>query len=298
MIVGRPMFKGIYVPLVTPFFEGEIDWESLERIIEYYIKRGVDGLVPCGTTGESPTLSEKEHLDIIRFVVKKTAGRTKVIAGTGSNETKKAIEFTQEAEKAGADGALIVCPYYNKPTQEGIYVHYKKVAESTSLPIIVYNIPGRTGRNIEVKTLMRLAEIENIVGVKEASGDINQLMDTINLRPEGFSVLAGEDHLIFINCALGGDGAIAASAHVLPEKFKAMCEAAWQNRCTEAAKIHYRLLPLIRLFFAETNPCPVKTALYMMGLIRSDEVRLPLVPTSPELKEKIRQELIKLEVLS
>lgn len=292
------MFKGIYVPLVTPFLDGEIDWESLERLVDYYIEKGVDGLVPCGTTGESPTLSEKEHFEVIKFVIEKTGGRTRVIAGTGSNETVKAVEFTRKAEELGADGALVVCPYYNKPTQEGIYVHYKTIAESTSLPIIVYNIPGRTGRNIEVKTLMKLALIDNIVGVKEASGDINQLMDTIYMRPEGFSVLAGEDHLIFVNCALGGDGAIAASAHVLPEEFKRMCELAWNGKAKEAAKIHFRLLPLVRLFFTETNPSPVKTALKFMGLIKSDEVRLPLVPTSAELAEKIRNELINLGVAS
>lgn len=292
------MFKGIYVPLVTPFLDGEIDWESLERLVDYYIEKGVDGLVPCGTTGESPTLSEKEHFEVIKFVIEKTGGRTRVIAGTGSNETVKAVEFTRKAEELGADGALVVCPYYNKPTQEGIYVHYKTIAESTSLPIIVYNIPGRTGRNIEVKTLMKLALIDNIVGVKEASGDINQLMDTIYMRPEGFSVLAGEDHLIFVNCALGGDGAIAASAHVLPEEFKRMCELAWNGTAKEAAKIHFRLLPLVRLFFTETNPSPVKTALKFMGLIKSDEVRLPLVPTSAELAEKIRNELINLGVVS
>lgn len=292
------MFRGIFIPLVTPFYEGEIDWESLERLVEYYIEKGVDGLVPCGTTGESPTLSEEEHIEVIRFVVEKTAGRTKVIAGTGSNETKKAVEFTKEAERLGADGALVVCPYYNKPTQEGIYAHYKKVAESTALPIIVYNIPGRTGRNIEVKTLLRIAELENIVGVKEASGDINQLMDVIKQRPDGFSVLAGEDHLIYINCVLGGDGAIAASAHVLPEDFKKMCELAWKGNAQKAAKIHLKLLQLVRYFFTETNPSPVKTALKIMGLIRSDEVRLPLVPTTPELASKIREELQKLGVIS
>lgn len=292
------MFRGIFIPLVTPFYEGEIDWESLERLVEYYIEKGVDGLVPCGTTGESPTLSEEEHIEVIRFVVEKTAGRTKVIAGTGSNETKKAVEFTKEAERLGADGALVVCPYYNKPTQEGIYAHYKKVAESTALPIIVYNIPGRTGRNIEVKTLLRIAELENIVGVKEASGDINQLMDVIKQRPDGFSVLAGEDHLIYINCVLGGDGAIAASAHVLPEDFKKMCELAWKGNAQKAAKIHFKLLQLVRYFFTETNPSPVKTALKIMGLIRSDEVRLPLVPTTPELASKIREELQKLGVIS
>jgi 4-hydroxy-tetrahydrodipicolinate synthase len=291
------MFKGIYVPLVTPFYNGEIDWESLEKLIEYYIERSVDGLVPCGTTGESPTLSEKEHIEVIDFVVRKVNGRVPVIAGTGSNETAKAVEFTVQAEKLGADGALIVCPYYNKPTQEGILAHYRKIAESTSLPIIVYNIPGRTGRNIEVSTMMELAGIENIVGVKEASGDINQLMDVIRLRPDGFSVLAGEDHLIFVNCALGGDGAIAASAHVLPEKFREMCKLAWEGNSNRAAEIHFMLLPLIRLFFAETNPSPVKTALKILGLIRSDEVRLPLVQTSRALTEKIRNELEKLGVV-
>lgn len=291
------MFRGIYVPLITPFLNGEIDWESLDNLIEYYIERKVDGLVPCGTTGESPTLSEKEHVDVIKFVIEKTAGRVKVIAGTGSNETAKAVEFTKEAEELGADGALIVCPYYNKPTQEGIIAHYTKIAENTSLPIVIYNIPGRTGRNIEVSTLMKLAEIKNIVGVKEASGDINQLMDTIKLRPEGFSVLAGEDHLIYVNCALGGDGAIAASAHVLPEKFKEMCEAAWNGDAQKGAQIHFELLPLIRLFFAETNPSPVKTALKIMGLIKSDEVRLPLVPTSPALTEKLKNELKRLGVI-
>lgn len=291
------MFRGIYVPLITPFLNGEIDWESLDNLIEYYIERKVDGLVPCGTTGESPTLSEKEHVDVIKFVIEKTAGRVKVIAGTGSNETAKAVEFTKEAEELGADGALIVCPYYNKPTQEGIIAHYTKIAENTSLPIVIYNIPGRTGRNIEVSTLMKLAEIKNIVGVKEASGDINQLMDTIKLRPEGFSVLAGEDHLIYVNCALGGDGAIAASAHVLPEKFKEMCEAAWNGDAKKGAHIHFELLPLIRLFFAETNPSPVKTALKIMGLIKSDEVRLPLVPTSPALTEKLKDELKRLGVI-
>lgn len=291
------MFRGIYIPIVTPFLDGKIDWESLERLIEYYIEKKVDGIVPCGTTGESPTLSEEEHKEVVKFTVKKVAGRTKVIAGTGSNETAKAIEFTVQAEKDGADAALLVCPYYNKPTQEGIIAHYTEVSKNTSLPLIIYNIPGRTSRNIEVPTLMKLAEIKNIVGVKEASGSIDQLMDTLAQRPSGFSVLLGEDHLIYINCVLGGDGAIAASAHVLPEKFKEMCEAAWSGNAALGAKIHFDLLPMIRLFFKETNPCPVKTALKIMGLIKSDEVRLPLVPTTPALREKIRAELERLQVI-
>ncbi len=285
------MFRGIYIPLVTPFLDGKIDWESLENLIEYYIEKKVDGLVPCGTTGESPTLSEEEHIKVIEFVVKKNAGRTKVIAGTGSNETVKAIYFTQEAERLGVDGALVVCPYYNKPTQEGILAHYTTLASKTTLPIIIYNIPGRTGRNIEVKTILKLAEIENIVGVKEASGDINQLMEVINRRPESFSVLAGEDHLIYINCALGGDGAIAASAHILPDEFMRMCQETWKGNISTAVDIHFKLLPLIRLFFTETNPSPVKTALKLAGLIKSDEVRLPLVRTSPALEKEIRLQL-------
>lgn len=292
------MFRGIFVPLVTPFLDGKIDWESLHNLIEYYLDRNVDGLVAVGTTGESPTLSEQEHLDVIRFIIDKTNSRKPVIAGTGSNETAKAIEFTRAAEEAGADGALVVCPYYNKPTQEGIYTHYRAVAESTSLPIIIYNIPGRTSRNIETDTLMRLAEIENIVGVKEASGNINQLIDVVGRRPQGFSVLSGEDHLIYINCCLGGDGAIAASAHVLPERFREMCEAAWNGDTRRGSQIFYDLLPLIRLFFAETNPCPVKTALKLMGLIKSDEVRLPLLPTTEPLKQRIKTELERLGVIS
>lgn len=291
------MFRGIFVPLVTPFVNGNIDWASFENLIEYYIKKGVDGLVPCGTTGESPTLSEKEHKDVVSFTVRKTAGRVMVIAGTGSNETAKAVEFTREAEAVGANGALIVCPYYNKPTQEGIIAHYTEIIRKSSLPVVVYNIPGRTGRNIEVTTLMSLASLPNIVGVKEASGNIDQLMDTIAKRPEGFRVLSGEDHLIYLNCALGGDGAIAASAHILPERFKEMCEATWKGDASRGAEIHFELLPLIRLLFAETNPSPIKSALKMMGLISSEDVRLPLVPASETLKAKIRTTLQNLGVI-
>lgn len=292
------MFRGIYIPLVTPFSNGEIEWESLEGLINYYIEKNVDGLVVCGTTGESPTLSEKEHMEVIKFVIDKTDGRSPVIAGTGSNETIKAIEFTQKAEEDGADGALVVCPYYNKPTQEGLYIHYKEVAKNTELPIIVYNIPGRTGRNIELNTLLELAEIENIVGVKEASGNIIQLINLNANSPDDFSVLSGEDDLIYINCCLGGHGAVAASAHVLPEKFKAMCEATWNGDFDKGKQIYFDLLPMIRLFFKETNPSPVKTALNLMGLISSDEVRLPLVKTGNDLRKEIKGELTRLKVLT
>ncbi len=291
------MFRGIFIPVVTPFRDGAIDWDSLERVVEYYVNERVDGLIPCGTTGESPTLSETEHKEVVEFVVEKTAKRTAVIAGTGSNETTKAIEFTQHAEAVGADGALVVCPYYNKPTQPGILAHYRALAAETGLPIIVYNIPGRTGRNIETDTLLELAEIENIVGVKEASGSIAQLMEVNARRPEGFSVLSGEDDLIFVNCCLGGGGAIAASAHILPAEWMRMCRAIWEGDLDTARTIHTMLLPLVRILFAETNPSPVKTALYMMNLIASDEVRLPLVPTSGALRPKLELDMRRLALI-
>lgn len=280
-------FTGIFVPLVTPFVKNKVDYRALRRLANYYIKEGVHGLVPCGTTGESPTLSYEEHKRVIEVVIEATAGRVPVLAGTGSNETAKAIEFTKHAEKAGADGALIVSPYYNKPTQEGIYQHYKTIAAATKLPIVLYNIPGRTCRNIETGTVLRLSKISNIVGVKEASGDINQAMDTIR-SSKNFSVLSGEDHLIFPLCALGAHGAIAASAHLRTRDFVRMYESVNTGDIATARKIHYELLSLVRLLFIETNPAPVKAALKIIGLIDSDEVRLPLLSATQPLKKMLR----------
>jgi len=290
------MFQGIHVPLVTPFLKNKVDKRSLKRLINLVIKEGASGLVPCGTTGEAPTLSHEEHMEVIRLTVEEAKGRVPVIAGTGSNETEKAIEFTKYAERVGADGALVVGPYYNRPTQAGLYEHYKAVAKNTRLPIIIYNIPIRTGRNIETDTVIKLSKIPNIVGIKEASADINQVMNIIK-GTENFTVLSGEDHLIFPLCCLGGQGAIVASAHVAIADFVNMWRLVGENRLEEARAFHYKLLPLIRVFFSEANPSPIKAALAMLGIISSDEVRLPLVPATPACKQALKAELKKLGLM-
>jgi 4-hydroxy-tetrahydrodipicolinate synthase len=290
------MFQGIHVPLVTPFLKNKIDRRSLRRLINLYIKEGASGLVPCGTTGEAPTLSHEEHEEVIRITVEEANGRVPVIAGTGSNETAKAIEFTKYAERVGADGALVVGPYYNRPTQAGLYEHYKAVARSTRLPIIIYNIPIRTGRNIETDTIVKLSKIPNIVGVKEASADINQVMNILR-GTENFTVLSGEDHLIFPLCCLGGQGAIVASAHVATRDFVNLWRFVEEKRIEEARALHYKLLPLIRAFFSEANPSPIKAALAMLDIISSDEVRLPLVPATPTCRQAMKAELKKLGLM-
>lgn len=290
------MFQGIHVPLVTPFLKNKVDKRSLKRLINLVIKEGASGLVPCGTTGEAPTLSHEEHMEVIRLTVEEAKGRVPVIAGTGSNETEKAIEFTKYAERVGADGALVVGPYYNRPTQAGLYEHYKAVAKNTRLPIIIYNIPIRTGRNIETDTVIKLSKIPNIVGIKEASADINQVMNIIK-GTENFTVLSGEDHLILPLCCLGGQGAIVASAHVAIADFVNMWRLVGENRLEEARALHYKLLPLIRVFFSEANPSPIKAALAMLGIISSDEVRLPLVPATPICKQALKAELKRLKLM-
>jgi 4-hydroxy-tetrahydrodipicolinate synthase len=284
------MFPGIHVPLVTPFLKNKIDKRSLRRLINLYIKEGATGLVPCGTTGEAPTLSHEEHEEVIRITVEEANGRVPVIAGTGSNETAKAIEFTKYAERVGADGALVVGPYYNRPTQAGLYEHYRAIAKRTRLPIIIYNIPIRTGRNIETDTVIKLSKIPNIVGIKEASADINQVMNIIK-GTESFTVLSGEDHLIFPLCCLGGHGAIVASAHLATSEFVDLWKLVEERKIGEARALHYRLLPLIRAFFSEANPSPIKAALAMLDMISSDEVRLPLVPATPNCRQSMKAEM-------
>lgn len=290
------MFQGIHIPLVTPFLKNKLDRRSLKRLINLVIKEGASGLVPCGTTGEAPTLSHEEHMEVIRITVEEANGRIPVIAGTGSNETEKAVDYTRYAEKVGADGALVVGPYYNRPTQAGLYEHYKEVAKKTKLPIIIYNIPIRTGRNIETDTIVKLSKTPNIVGVKEASADINQVMNIIK-GTNNFTVLSGEDHLIFPLCCLGGQGAIAASAHVATTDFLNMWELVGENRIEDARALHYKLLPLVRAFFSEANPAPIKAALAMLGIISSDEVRLPLVRATPVCRQNIKTELKKLKLM-
>jgi 4-hydroxy-tetrahydrodipicolinate synthase len=271
------MFTGSMVALVTPFKDGEVDWQSLEDLIEFHIENGTNGIVPCGTTGESATLTHEEHDVVVKTVVKKVNSRVPVIAGTGSNSTAEAVRLTREAEKSGADGALMISPYYNRPTQEGIYQHYRKVASEVGIPIIVYNIPGRTGSKIEPETLARLAEIDNIAGVKEATGSVDQAIDVIRLCGDRLAVYSGEDSLIFSLMALGGKGVISTVANVAPKQTARLTGACLKADWETGRKLQFDLMPLIRSLFVETNPIPVKTALSLMGKC-SAELRLPLTP--------------------
>jgi 4-hydroxy-tetrahydrodipicolinate synthase len=273
------MFTGSMVALVTPFKEGKVDWQSLEALVDFHIQNGTNGIVPCGTTGESATLDHKEHHEVIERVIKAVNKRIPVIAGTGSNSTTEAVALTKEAEKAGADGALMISPYYNRPTQEGIYQHYKKVASEVGIPIIVYNIPGRTGSKIEPETLARLAEIKNVAGVKEATGSVDQAIDVIRLCGGNLAVYSGEDSLTFSLMALGGKGVISTVANIAPKEMSELTNACLDGKWGRGRDLQLKLVPLIRSVFIETNPIPIKTALALMGKC-SGELRLPLTPMS------------------
>lgn len=271
------MFSGSMVALVTPFKNGQVDWPSLEALVEFHLQNGTNGIVPCGTTGESATLSHAEHDEVIRTVIKAVNKRVPVIAGTGSNSTDEAVRLTQEAERSGADGALMISPYYNRPTQEGIYQHYKKVASSVGIPLIVYNIPGRTGSKIEPETLARLAEITNVAGVKEATGSVDQAIDVIRLCGDRLAVYSGEDSLIYSLMSLGGKGVISTVANVAPKQTAQLAAACLAGKWDEARAMQFQLIPLIHSLFIETNPIPVKTALALMGMC-GGELRLPMTP--------------------
>jgi 4-hydroxy-tetrahydrodipicolinate synthase len=289
-------FSGCHIPFVTPFKDDySLDVEGLRRLINYLIEEEkVDGLVPCGTTGESPTLDHKEHNLVIEITVKEARGRVPVIAGTGSNSTQEAILMTRHAEEVGADATLQVGPYYNKPTMDGMLAHFEAIAKNTQLPIFIYNIPGRTGRNIDPQTIIRLSEIDNIIGLKDACGDITQTMEIIagtKRKGKTFFVLSGEDSLTYPLMALGGDGVICAVGNVIGKEYAQMCRLMKQGKWDEARDIHYQTLPLVKALFIETNPVPVKEAMQMMGL-PSGPPRLPLVPMKPANREKVRQELI------
>jgi 4-hydroxy-tetrahydrodipicolinate synthase len=273
------MFTGSMVALVTPFKDGKVDWQSLESLIQFHIENGTRGIVPCGTTGESATLSHEEHDAVIKAVVKNVNKRVPVIAGTGSNSTAEGVRLTRGAEKSGADGALMISPYYNRPTQEGIYQHYRKVASEVGIPIIVYNIPGRTGSKIEPETLARMADIKNIAGVKEATGSVDQAIDVIRLCGDRLAVYSGEDSLVFSLMALGGKGVISTVANVAPSQTAQLAEACLNGNWEKGRQLQFELIPLIRSLFIETNPIPVKTALSLMGKC-SSELRLPLTPMS------------------
>jgi 4-hydroxy-tetrahydrodipicolinate synthase len=289
-------FSGCHVPFVTPFKDDfSLDEDGLRRLINYLIEEEkVDGLVPCGTTGESPTLDHQEHNKVIEITVKETRGRVPVIAGTGSNSTQEAIMMTRHAEEAGADATLQVGPYYNKPTMDGMLAHFEAVAKNTKLPILIYNIPGRTGKNIEPQTIIQLAEIDNIVGLKDACADLGQTMEIIagtKRRGKTFYVLSGEDALTYGMMALGGDGAISAVANVIGKEYTQMCRLMKAGKWIEAREIHYQTLSLVKTLFIETNPVPVKEAMQMMGL-PAGPPRLPLVPLKPANREKLRQDLV------
>mgnify|MGYP003579329460 CR=1 FL=1 len=273
------MFSGSMVALVSPFKNGQVDWQSLEGLIDFHLQNGTHGIVPCGTTGESATLSHQEHDEVIRAVIKAVNKRIPVIAGTGSNSTEEAVRLTREAEKSGADGALMISPYYNRPTQEGIYQHYKKVASAVGIPIIVYNIPGRTGSKIEPETLARMAQIKNIAGVKEATGSVDQAIDVMRLSHGQMAVYSGEDSLTFSLMALGGKGVVSTVANIAPRAMADLTQACLRGDWDKGRELQFKLLPLIRSLFIETNPIPVKTALSLMGKC-TPELRLPLTPMS------------------
>ncbi len=271
------MFQGSFVALVTPFKNGKIDEDALKNLIEFQISNGTNGIVPCGTTGESATLNIEEHNQVVDIAVRAVKGRVPVIAGTGSNSTEEAIKMTRHAKEAGANAALLITPYYNKPTQEGLYQHFKKIAGDVDIPVIVYNVPGRTSVNMLPATTARLSEVKNIVGIKEATGNLQQVSETIKLCGENFSVISGDDANTLPIMAAGGKGVISVTANIAPDKIAALCKACLDENFNEARKLHYELLDLNNGMFIETNPVPVKTALSLMGKV-IDEVRLPLAP--------------------
>ncbi len=281
------MFEGVLTALVTPFRDGAIDEKALRGLVERQIAVGIDGLVPCGSTGESATLSHEEHQRVIEIVVDATAGRVPVVAGTGSNNTDEAIRLTRHAKEAGAAAALLISPYYNKPTQAGLVAHYEAIAQETSLPLIVYNIPGRTASNILPSTLAQLAHIEYVVGVKEACGDIDQIAHVIAQCPEDFDVLSGDDSMALPLMAVGGQGVISTTSNVAPEQMLQLVRAFRSGDMARALAIHQSLLPLFDALFCETNPIPVKAALAIMGLI-DPEIRLPLTPITQPNREALQ----------
>jgi 4-hydroxy-tetrahydrodipicolinate synthase len=285
------MFSGVYTALVTPFKAGkEIDREALVRLVDRQIEEGISGLVPMGSTGESSTVSHEENLDVVELVIKRAAGRVPVIAGTGSNSTEEAIRMTKLARQMGATASLQVSPYYNKPTQEGLYRHFMTIADAVEIPLIIYNIMGRCGVNIETETLMRLTKHPNIVAVKEASGNICQMMDVIKQKPADFDVLSGDDNLTLPLTLMGGTGVISVVSNIVPRWMLELVQAARSGQLEKARQIHYDLLPLFKAMFVETNPIPVKSCMALMGLIE-EEYRLPLCPPSDSNRVKLKEVL-------
>jgi len=292
------MFKGSLVAMITPFTEsGEIDERGIKELVEFHIKNGTNGIVPCGTTGESPTLSHEEHKKVIDITLEAVAGRVPVIAGTGSNSTREAFDLTSHAKEAGADGALIVVPYYNKPTQKGLYIHYRKLAEEIDIPIIVYNVPSRTGVNLLPETLAKLAQLKNIVAVKEASGNLDQMTQIVELCGDNIVLLSGDDKLLLPVLSIGGKGVISVVANIIPGDVANMIIEFENGNYQKAQDIFLsKIYPLSNAMFYETNPIPVKTSAQLMGL-PSGDLRLPLCSMDDNNLTKLKSDLVKFGLL-
>ncbi len=289
--------RGTVVALVTPFDDQkQIDEVRLRRLVDWQISQGTDVLLACGTTGESATLSHEEHHRVMEIVIDQTANRVPVICGAGSNATHEAIDLSRYAEQTGAAAVLSVCPYYNKPNQEGLYQHFRAISEAIRLPLIVYNVPGRTGVNLLPATLMRLAQLPNIIGVKEASGNISQIMEILRIRPTGFLLFSGDDAITLPVLSVGGDGVISVVANETPALLHEMVWSAFNGDWKRGQELHHFLMPLMELNFIESNPIPVKTAMAMMGLLE-ENFRLPLVGMSADNREKLRRCLVDLKLI-
>ena len=286
----RLEFRGSMVAIVTPFRDDAVDEAAFKRLIELHVESGTNAIVPCGTTGESATLSFDEHDRVIDLAVQAARGRVSVIAGTGSNNTREAIRLTKHAKDAGADAALLISPYYNKPTQQGLYLHFKAIAEAVDIPLILYNIASRTAVNIEPETFARLAELRNIVGVKESSGSLEQMSRIMQLTKGRLALISGDDALTLPVLSIGGCGVISVAANLVPRDVAAMVGAFFAGKIEEARRWHERLLPLTKALFLETNPIPIKTAMGRLGMIQP-ELRLPLCPMSEANEERLRQAL-------
>lgn len=289
--------EGVFTALVTPMTDdGTLDEKALRRLVDFQLEAGVNGLVPVGTTGESPTLDGDECKRVIRIVVEQARGRAPVIAGAGSNCTSEAIHYARDAKEAGAQATLQVAPYYNKPTSAGFLGHFRAIADAVDLPIVVYNIAGRTGKNIDNPTMLELAQHRNIVAVKEASGDIGQVMDLIAKKPADFTVLSGDDNLVFPIMALGGAGVISVASNLVPERMARFVGAAVKGDWNAARKMHYELLPLFKALFIETNPIPIKAAMAMKGMM-AESYRLPMCPMAPKNREALQVTLKEMRIL-
>ncbi len=282
--------EGSFVALVTPFKNGQLNEQKIRELVKFQIDNGTDGLVPCGTTGESPTLSEEEKNRVIEIVIAEAKGKATVVAGTGTNDTAKTIKATKRAKEMGADAALVITPYYNKPTQEGLFRHFEAVAKAVDLPIMIYNVPGRTAVNMQPATVARLAKFDTIVAIKEASGDLNQVSEIINICGDQIRVFSGDDSLFAPILSVGGVGVVSVVANIAPKNLKALYTAFKAHDFPKTQKLHHQLFPLCQAMFYETNPAPVKTAMNLMGM-DVGELRLPLAPMSEANKTRLAQVL-------